>query len=80
MTYQELKRRVEGLSEQAARARGALDSEKAKLQEEFECESVEAAKELEQRMRHKHTQLQKKLDEALEEFEDELSSIKTPNG
>ena len=67
--YRRLKKRADLLKDEASRAEGALNQLMQKLQEIYDCESLEEAKQL-------LTKKTKELNEAEQKYEQELAKFK----
>jgi hypothetical protein len=64
-----LKKRVESLKEEAARAKGALDQLTMELKKEFDCDTVETADLLAAKMKKKLEKAEAEYDNERKEFE-----------
>jgi len=68
-TYQRLKDEVESASSEAQRARGALEEHMKRLQDEFECETLDEAREELKSLQSKASKAEKEFDKALAQYE-----------
>lgn len=67
--YTALKEASERLRRKADKAKGALDVEKKRLKDEFDCDSIEQAEEM-------MADLEKKLEAANESYDESLGEFK----
>ena len=68
-TLANLKRRAEAAQQTADRAQGAYDQLMAKLQQDFECASIEEAEKKLASLEQKNKKAEAAFEEAVEEFE-----------
>ncbi len=69
--YEKLKKRADKLRTDAERAKGALDQLTSKLREDYDCVSLEDAKELLEKLRGEEEEAETVFEEALAGFEEE---------
>jgi len=76
--YVKLKQLVEEKQQQAAEAKGSLNSILERLKKEFDCDSLKEAKQLLSKLKKKESDLAEQFEIAINEFEekwqDELES------
>lgn len=69
--YEKLKSQVDQLQRDSDRAAGALSSMMKRLEEEFQCKTLEEAESLSSQLKQEVGQAEAKFNEALEQFEEE---------
>ena len=68
--YMELKRKVEEAQQKVDKAEGALEQIMERIEKEFDCSTLEAAKKKLKSLIQQEDTTKKKFDEAIEEFEE----------
>ena len=69
-SYKRLKREVEEAKSEASRAQGALDQLLTRLKEEFECDTLEAAKKALAELGRKKEEAQEKFEKAMKSYQE----------
>lgn len=69
--YEVLKRDVDQLRKRVDRGQGAFDQLLTRLKEDFDCDSLEEAEALEQKMEGDYKQLQDEAEREMMEFQEE---------
>lgn len=65
-----LKQNIDDARQEASEIKGQLKQLYASLEEEFECKTIEEAKQKEQEIQYKIEKLNKKIEEAVEQIEE----------
>jgi hypothetical protein len=75
MTYDNLKSKVEKLRRRAQKAQGAKDQLMKQLKEEFDCDTLDEAKELKGKLERQEQKLLDQFHVELTEFEQKYSKL-----
>ncbi len=75
LKYERMKAEVERLKRESARAEGALEQLMNRLQEEFDCESIEEAQAKLEELDRAAKKAEKKCDKAWKEFEENFGHL-----
>lgn len=67
--FEKIKSKVDQLKREQSRAEGALESVMERIKDEFDCDSMAEAKELQKKLNEAAKKAETKYREALEEFE-----------
>lgn len=70
-----LKTKIEEIRSSADRAQGALDAIMKELEEEYECSSIEEARELLDKLKKKSAASQKEFDDLMVAFEEKWGDV-----
>ena len=73
--YQKLVNQVETIQRDINRAEGSLSTQLEKLKEEFDCNNIESAQKLLEKLKKDAAKNEKDFQTALENFEDKWSNV-----